>query len=194
MSETMSAIQERNAKTTYGFWVYLMTDCVLFAALFATYIVLHNNTAGGKGTQELFSLPYALTETIILLTSSFTCGLAMLAGQRKDKRQVVAWLAVTFILGWAFLLMELVEFNHLHMEGNGWDRSAFLSSFFTLVGTHGLHITTGLLWMLVFVPRLLKQGVTATNARRLALFGMFWHFLDLVWIFIFSIVYLVGAL
>jgi cytochrome o ubiquinol oxidase subunit III len=194
MTETISAIQERNAKTTYGFWVYLMTDCILFAALFATYIVLHDNTAGGNDSSKLFDLPYALAETIILLTSSFTCGLAMLAGQRQDKRQVAIWLAVTFVLGWIFLLLEVTEFSHLHANGNGWDRSAFLSGFFTLVGTHGLHITTGLLWMLVFVPRLLKQGVTPTNARRLALFGMFWHFLDLVWIFIFSIVYLVGAL
>lgn len=194
MTESVAIREERNSKTTYGFWVYLMTDCVLFAALFATYIVLHNNTDGGDGSKTLFNLPYALTETMILLTSSFTCGLAMLAGQRRDRKQVALWLIVTFLFGLAFLTLELNEFHHLHHDGNGWERSAFLSGFFTLVGTHGLHISVGLLWVLVFLPNLLKKGMTDTNTRRLAMFGMFWHFLDLVWIFIFSIVYLVGAL
>lgn len=186
--------QERTERTTYGFWVYLMTDCVLFATLFATYIVLHGNIAGGKGSSDLLSLPYALAETLILLTSSFTCGLAMLAGQRQNKTAVLVLLAITFALGAAFLGLELHEFARMHAEGNGWARSGFLSGFFTLVGTHGAHITTGLLWLAVFAVRFWKQGFTLANSRRLTLFGMFWHFLDVVWIFIFSIVYLLGAL
>lgn len=186
--------QERTQRTTYGFWVYLMTDCVLFASLFATYIVLHGNVAGGQGSSDLFNLPYALAETLILLTSSFTCGLAMLAGQRQNKTAVLVFLALTLALGAAFLGLELHEFARMHAEGNGWARSGFLSGFFTLVGTHGAHITTGLLWLAVFIPHLRRQGFTPANSRRLTLFGMFWHFLDVVWIFIFSIVYLIGAL
>jgi len=181
-------------KTAFGFWVYLMTDCVLFATLFATYAVLHNNTYGGPAGAELFKLPYALVETLLLLTSSFTCGLAMIALQRRDKRQIIGWLSGTFLLGGAFLAMELAEFSHLAAEGHSWTASAFMSAFFTLVGTHGAHITVGLLWILVLLPRIARQGITPHTARRLALFSMFWHFLDVVWIMIFTIVYLFGAL
>ncbi len=181
-------------KTLFGFWVYLMTDCVLFACLFATYAVLHHNTYGGLTGRELFSLPYVLTETLILLTSSFTCGLAMLAVQRKDKRQLIGWLAVTFLLGVAFLIMEVTEFRHLVHEGNSWRRSGFLSAFFTLVGTHGLHISIGLLWMAVMGKQTIRQGFTSGNIRRLTMLSLFWHFLDVIWIFIFTIVYLLGAL
>jgi cytochrome o ubiquinol oxidase subunit 3 len=180
-------------KTPFGFWVYIMTDCILFATLFATYAVLRNNTFGGPGGAELFSLPFVLVETLILLTSSFTCGLAMLAVHRRDMRQVLIWLAATFLLGAAFLGMELSEFTKLVAEGNSWQRSGFLSSFFTLVGTHGLHITTGLIWAGVLGRQIWKQGITASSAKRLTLFSIFWHFLDIVWIFIFTMVYLLGA-
>jgi len=181
------------AKNTFGFWVYLMTDCVLFAALFATYAVLHNNVNGGAGGRDLFSLPYVLGETLILLTSSFTCGLAMLAAHRGEVKKVVAWVDVTVLLGLAFLAMELTEFMRLVHEGNGWQASGFLSSYFTLVGTHGLHITIGLLWMIVMLVRVMKRGLTGSSMRRLTMLSMFWHFLDIVWIFIFTVVYLLGA-
>lgn len=185
---------DRDTRVIFGFWVYIMTDCVLFASLFATYAVLHNNTNDGPTGSVLFSLPYVLTETMLLLTSSFTCGLAMLAMKRERLQQLVAWLGITFILGASFLGMELKEFHKLALDGNSWHRSGFLSSYFTLVGTHGLHITVGLLWMLVLVWQLNKRGLTRGNNRRLTLLSMFWHFLDIVWIFIFSIVYLMGAL
>lgn len=192
---TFELEQQRSAseKTFLGFWVYLMTDCVLFASLFAVYAVLHGNTFGGPGGQELFKLPYILTETLILLTSSFTCGLAMVAAQRRQKDQVLLWLGITMALGVAFLTMELTEFHKLAVEGNSWRRSGFLSSYFTLVGTHGLHITLGLLWMIVMMLYTSSRGLTHTVTKRLQLLSLFWHFLDVVWIFIFTIVYLFGA-
>lgn len=186
--------REATDKTVFGFWTYLMTDCVLFACLFATYAVLHGNTFGGPSGHELFKLPYVLTETMILLTSSFTCGLAMIAAQKRDKRQVLFWLGVTFLLGLGFLGMELSEFHNMVLEGNSWRRSGFLSSYFTLVGTHGLHITFGLIWMAVTAWFTLKKGLTDTMMKRLTLLSLFWHFLDVVWIFIFTIVYLFGGL
>jgi len=185
--------QTLHDKTTFGFWVYLMTDCVLFAALFATFAVLRNNTFGGPSGRELFDMPFVLAETLILLTSSFTCGLAMLAAHRQNKRLVLALFGITFLLGIAFLTLELTEFTHLVHEGNSWQRSGFLSAFFTLVGTHGAHITAGLLWMLVLLPRVWKRGVTYMTMRRLTLLSLFWHFLDIIWIFIFTIVYLMGV-
>jgi cytochrome o ubiquinol oxidase subunit 3 len=190
------AMDEHEAyeKNVFGFWVYLMTDLLMFAALFAAFAVLRGNTFGGPSSKELFNLPYALVETIILLTSSFTCGIAMLAVHRKKKNQVLAWFIVTFLLGVSFLGMELFEFNNLVSEGNSWQRSAFLSSFFTLVGTHGLHITFGLIWMLICLVVVWSRGLTSGMARKLALLSLFWHFLDVVWIFIFTIVYLMGAI
>ena len=181
-------------KTVFGFWVYLMTDCVLFAALFATYAVLHGNTFGGPGGHELFKLPYVLVETMALLTSSFTCGLAVLSAQRRDRQQVLLWLGVTFLLGATFLGLELTEFRHMVMEGNSWRRSGFLSGYFTLVGTHGLHITFGLIWMAVTMWFVRAKGLTHSMLKRLTLLGLFWHFLDIVWIFIFTIVYLFGSM
>jgi cytochrome o ubiquinol oxidase subunit 3 len=186
--------REATDKTVFGFWVYLMTDCVLFASLFATYAVLHGNTFGGPSGHELFKLPYVLTETMVLLTSSFTCGLAMIAAQKRDKQQVLLWLAVTFLLGLTFLGLELSEFRSMVLEGNSWRRSGFLSSYFTLVGTHGLHITFGLIWMAVAGWFTLKKGLTHGIMKRLTLLSLFWHFLDVVWIFIFTIVYLFGSL
>ena len=184
---------ESEEKTVFGFWIYILTDCMLFASLFATFIVLRNNTAGGHPSSELFSLPFVLTETLILLTSSYFCGLAILAMRRRNKDALIKWLILTGALGLAFLGLELYEFNNLVQEGNGWQRSAFLSAFFTLVGTHGLHITSGLIWVSVLVVQILKKGITAPVARRVTLFSLFWHFLDIVWIFIFTLVYLLGA-
>jgi len=183
-----------NAKTILGFWTYLMTDCVLFASLFAVYAVLHNNTFGGESARTLFSLPYALAETFILLTSSFACGLAILTARQRRQTLALTLFGMTFVLGLAFLAMELTEFHHLAVEGNSWRRSGFLSAYFTLVGAHGLHIVTGLLWMLVLMFKVIRGGLTSITLRRLTLLSMFWHFLDVIWIFIFTIVYLLGAI
>ncbi len=190
----MSHAAAADTKSTFGFWVYIMTDCVLFATLFAVFSVLRYNTFGGPGSNELFSLPFVLTETMILLTSSFTCGLAMLAARQMQKRRALIWLAVTFLLGAAFVTLELHEFSNLVNEGNGWRRSGFLSSYFTLVATHGLHVSIGLLWMGLMMFKVRAQGLTAINMRRLTCLSLFWHFLDIVWIFIFSVVYMLGAL
>ncbi|MFA5004033.1 MAG: cytochrome o ubiquinol oxidase subunit III [Candidatus Saccharimonadales bacterium] len=181
-------------KTLFGFWLYIMTDCVLFASLFATYAVLRNNTFGGPGGGELFSLPFVLTETLILLTSSFTMGLAMLASRGRAKRQVAYWLGITFLLGLAFLVLEVSEFRHLAHEGNSWRRSGFLSAFFTLVSTHGLHITVGLTWIAAMIVKVYRSGLSGHTIRRLTMLSMFWHFLDIIWIFIFTVVYLMGVL
>jgi cytochrome o ubiquinol oxidase subunit III len=184
---------EATEKTAIGFWLYLMTDCVLFASLFAVYVVLRHNTFGGPGGADLFKLPYVLTETFVLLTSSFTCGLAMLAAQRHSKREVVCWLGITFLLGTTFLGLELHEFHAMVLEGNSWRRSGFLSAYFTLVGTHGTHITFGLIWMAVLAVYVWKKGLTQSTRKRLMLLSLFWHFLDVIWIFIFTIVYLYGS-
>ena len=181
-------------KKTLGFWIYLMTDCVLFAGLFATFAVLRTSTANGPTGAQIFDMPFVLSETLILLTSSFTIGLAILGSARGYKKQTLFWLIVTFALGAAFLTLELSEFSHLTQVGNGWDKSAFLSSYFTLVGTHGLHIAIGLLWLIVMIFRLWYLKFKQSDLNRLALFALFWHFLDVVWIFIFSIVYLIGGL
>lgn len=186
--------QETQDKAVFGFWVYIMTDCILFASLFAVYAVLNNNTFGGPSGKDLFSLPYILTETLILLTSSFTCGLAMLAARANHKNKVIFWFCITFLLGLAFLIMEVTEFRHLAAMGDSWRRSGFLSSYFALVGTHGLHISVGLLWMIVLVYKVKKSGLATSTIRRLTLLSLFWHFLDIIWIFIFTIVYLRGAI
>jgi cytochrome o ubiquinol oxidase subunit 3 len=194
ISTHLTAKQAANENTLLGFWIYLMTDCILFGSLFATYIVLHNNTFGGPGGDKLFDMPAILVETLLLLTSSFTCGLAMLAVRQRNVRQTLLWFGFTFVLGAIFLIMELTEFRHLALEGNSWQRSGFLSAFFTLVGTHGLHITIGLLWLSVMGWQLWKGGLTSNTVRRLTVFSMFWHFLDIIWIFIFTFVYLMGDL
>lgn len=179
-----------DSKALLGFWIYLMTDCVLFASLFAVYAVLHKNVVAGPGGPQIFSLPYVLVETFVLLTSSFTCGLAMLAAHRADIRKVVGWFSITALLGLSFLTLELSEFSKLVRDGHSWRQSGFLSSYFTLVGTHGLHITVGLLWISLLLGQVVRKGLTPGNLKRLTLFSMFWHFLDLIWIFIFTVVYL----
>lgn len=182
----------REESVMFGFWVYLMTDLVTFAAFFAAFAVLRGNTFGGPSGKELFNLPFALAETLILLTSSFTCGLAMLAVRNNKKNQSLAWFKVTFLLGASFLVLEFIEFSRLIAEGDDWTRSAFLSSFFALVGAHGLHITVGLLWMFVSMILLWSRGLTPFVVSKLERLSLFWHFLDIVWIFIFTIVYLLS--
>ena len=186
--------QDVFSRTVLGFWMYLMTDCVLFGSLFATYAVLHNQTFGGPTSKDLFQLSTAFMETMILLGSSITCGLGLLAAVQGKKNQVLGWLALSFLLGASFVATEVHEFTHLVLEGNSWQRSAFLSSFFTLVGTHGTHVSFGLLWLIVVMSQVACVGINVTTFRRLVVFGLFWHFLDLVWIFIFTFVYLMGVL
>lgn len=194
MSQALAQEHEASdEKSIFGFWVYLMTDCVVFATLFATYAVLHKNTAGGPSAFEIFELPYVLVETMLLLVSSFTTGLVMLALHKGNLRQVVLWLAATFVLGAGFLGMELFEFAHMIEEGHGPATSGFLSSYFTLVGTHGFHIFIGLLWIGILTVVLLRRGITRTTKRRTAMLSLFWHFLDIIWICIFSFVYLLGV-
>lgn len=191
--ETLGELEEQKETKSLGFWIYLMTDCILFASLFATYIILRDATNGGVAGRDIFEMPFVLVETMILLISSFVCGLAVLAARAKNKPLVFMWLTVTFLLGLTFLGMELSEFSKLASEGHGWWASAFLSAFFTLVGTHGLHIAVGLLWLGVMMWQLATRGFTPGVQRRLVLFGLFWHFLDIIWIFIFTLVYLMGV-
>ncbi len=179
-------------KGYYGFWVYIMSDCVLFASLFATYAVLHTETFNGPAPAQLFDLSFVLTETLILLTSSFMCGIAYLSAREGKKQLTLYALIATLILGLSFLGMEVSEFGKLVASGHGWTVSAFLSSYFALVGTHGLHVFLGSLWMLVLIGHIALRGITDTLVRRLAYFSLFWHFLDIIWIFIFTIVYLMG--
>lgn len=183
-----------DATDVFGFWIYIMSDCVLFAALFATYAVLYTNTFGAPGIKELASLPYVLVETMALLASSFTCGMAILGMYKDKKSQVIFWLGVTFLFGLAFVSMEIREFVEFYVAGHGWQTSAAMSAFYTLVGTHGLHVSIGLLWMLVVIFQLSLHGITPTMRRRLTYLALFWAFLDIVWIFVFTIVYLMGVI
>jgi len=178
----------------FGFWVYLMTDCILFASLFATYAVLRHNYAGGPTGMELFDLRYVLIETMFLLFSSFSNGFAMLSVHRGSRSATLKWLLLTALLGLGFVGMEVYEFTHLVMEGNGPDRSGFLSAFFGLVGTHGAHVSIGLIWMSVMMWQLFTKGITPVITSRLLRLSMFWHFLDIIWIVVFTVVYLMGVL
>ncbi|MGK0663926.1 cytochrome o ubiquinol oxidase subunit III [Serratia marcescens] len=178
----------------FGFWIYLMSDCILFASLFATYAVLVNGTAGGPTGKDIFDLKFVLVETFLLLFSSITYGMAMIAMNKGKVGGVNTWLFLTFLFGLGFVAMEIYEFHHLIAEGFGPDRSAFLSSFFALVGTHGLHVTSGLIWIIVLMIQVSKFGLTATNKTRLMCLSLFWHFLDVVWICVFTVVYLLGVM
>lgn len=180
--------------TMIGFWLYLMSDCLMFAVLFAVYAVLGRSYAAGPSGADLFNLPLIAANTALLLASSITYGFAMIAMLKGNKRGVLSWLAITGLLGLGFLSLELYEFNHLIHEGAGPWRSAFLSSFFTLVGTHGLHVTFGTIWLVVLMVQVSKLGLTSANKRRLICLSMFWHFLDLIWIGVFTFVYLMGVL
>ena len=181
---------EANDRVMFGFWIYLMTDLLMFSILFAVYAVLHDSTFGGETGRQLFKLPLALTETLLLLTSSFTCGIAMIAARRNKKLQTLIWFGITFALGLTFLILELREFVALIHDGHTLQSNAFMSSFFVLVGTHGLHITSGLLWMAITLIFVIKRGLNSHLVRKLSMLSLFWHFLDIIWIFIFTIVYL----
>lgn len=185
---------DAGANKIFGFWIYLMSDCIIFATLFATYAVMVNNTAGGVAGKDIFELPYVLGETALLLLSSITYGMAVINMNNNNKRAVIAWLLLTFALGIGFIGMEINEFHKLIVEGHGPDRSGFLSGFFTLVGTHGLHVTCGLIWMLVLMFQIGTRGLSATNRTRIMCLSLFWHFLDVVWICVFTIVYLMGVM
>jgi cytochrome o ubiquinol oxidase subunit 3 len=177
-----------------GFWIYLMSDCLIFAVLFATHGVLGRNYAAGPGPQDLFDLPLVAVNTSMLLFSSITYGFAMLAMEKDKQKATLIWLAITGLFGAAFVGLELYEFAHLIMEGAGPQRSAFLSSFFTLVGTHGVHVTVGIIWLITLMVQVGKYGLGAANKRRLMCLSLFWHFLDVIWIGVFSFVYLMGVL
>jgi cytochrome o ubiquinol oxidase subunit 3 len=180
--------------TNLGFWLYLMSDCLIFAVLFATHGVLGRNYAAGPSPADLFDLQLVAINTAMLLFSSITYGFAMLQMERNAKAETLFWLAVTGLFGAAFLGLELYEFAHLIHEGAGPTRSAFLSSFFTLVGTHGLHVTFGIIWLITLMVQVSKHGLIPENRRRLMCLSMFWHFLDVIWIGVFSFVYLMGVL
>lgn len=182
----------KDSTTLFGFWTYLMTDFVLFAGLFAVFAVLRGGVTGvGAG---MFSPPFVLTETLILLTSSFTCGLALLAGRANKKTLTLFLLLITFVLGATFVGLELSEFSKLIGEGMGPQYNGFMSSYFALVGTHGVHVAVALVWMLALVIAIFARGLTQSNLRKLTLLTFFWHFLDIIWIFIFTVVYLLAIL
>jgi len=184
---------DSDAIDIFGFWLYILTDCILFASLFATYLVLNHPGAYGPALKEYISLSYVLGETFLLLTSNFTYGLSILSVNKNKLLRTKLWLMLTFILGAGFVAMEVNEFIHLVHEGFSWQTSGAASSFFTLVGTHGLHVSFGLLWILVMISQLFVFGINKEVKRRLVYLGLFWNFLDIVWIFLFSIVYLMGA-
>jgi cytochrome o ubiquinol oxidase subunit 3 len=183
---------DAGGNTVFGFWIYLMSDCLLFASLFASYAVLSHNTNGGPAGRQLFDLKYVAVETLFLLLSSITYGMAMMGTLKRNSAKVLLWLGITALFGLGFIGMELNEFHHLIEEGNGPGRSAFLSAFFTLVGTHGIHVTSGLLWLFVLMFQVASKGVTETSRTRLMCLSLFWHFLDIVWICVFTVVYLMG--
>jgi cytochrome o ubiquinol oxidase subunit III len=180
--------------TLLGFWLYLMSDCLVFACLFACYGVLGRNYAGGPTGADLFDLPLVAVNTTLLLLSSITYGFAVLQMQLDRRAGTLFWLLVTGLLGAGFVGIELKEFAHLVAEGNGPQRSAFLSSFFTLVATHGLHVSFGIVWLVTLMSQVMRHGLIAANKRRLMCLSMFWHFLDVVWIGVFTFVYLMGVL
>jgi cytochrome o ubiquinol oxidase subunit 3 len=185
---------EAGGSTLIGFWIYLMSDALIFATLFATYGVLGTAYAGGPSPSEIFQLPLVALNTALLLVSSITYGFAVIAMQEDRLGATKLWLAITGLLGAGFVGIELYEFNHLIHEGATPQTSAFLSAFFTLVATHGLHVTFGIIWLGVMLVQLTQRGLIAENKRRLLCLSMFWHFLDVVWIGVFTFVYLLGVL
>lgn len=182
------------SSTMLGFWIYLMSDCLMFAVLFAIYGVLGASYAAGPAPKDLFDLELVALNTAMLLFSSITYGFAMLAMVKGNVRPTLAWLAVTGLFGLAFLGIELYEFQHLIHIGATPQRSAFLSSFFVLVGTHGLHVTFGIVWLVTLMAQVWRFGLIEANRRRLMCLSMFWHFLDVIWIGVFTFVYLMGVL
>jgi cytochrome o ubiquinol oxidase subunit III len=186
--------ESKSIVVPYGFWLFVLSDMVIFSALFATYASLVNATDGGPTTNQLFDRNLVAVETLALLLSSFVCGLAMITAKRSNMVWTQIWLLITGLLGVVFLSIELYEFASMIAEGAGPQRSAFLSAFFTLVGCHGLHVTAGLLWLGTMMAQLLAKGFRAHIMRRLLCFSVFWHALDIIWVAIFTIVYLIGTL
>lgn len=178
---------------TFGFWIYLMTDVMIFGTFFAAYIVLRGNTNGGPGPADLFEIGGIIASTFILLTSSYTCGLALLAMNKGHKKKLIGWLGITALLGAIFIGLEISEFTHLVHAGATMGSSAFLSAFYTLVGTHGLHVVIGLVWMIAVIVQIARRGITPVTRRKVNTISLFWHFLDVVWIFVFTVVYLMGV-
>jgi len=186
--------QSKSIVVPYGFWLFVLSDMVLFSALFASYASLVHATDGGPTTAELFDRKLVAVETLALLLSSFVCGLAMITAKRKNMAWTQIWLLATGALGLVFLGIELFEFGKMIGEGAGPQRSAFLSSFFTLVGCHGAHVTAGLLWLGTMMAQIWAKGFRQDIVRRLLCFSVFWHALDIIWVAIFTIVYLIGTL
>ena len=191
---TVEAWEEHDiaANQAFGFWLYLMSDLILFASIFATYAVLAHSYAGGPTGGELFDLGTTFTETMLLLVSSATFGLAMINMHQGKRDWVLGWMIITFLLGSSFLYMEVHEFAKMIGEGHGPERSGFLSAFFTLVGTHGIHVTAGLIWMAIMAVQVLSKGFTLPVQSKMMHLSMFWHFLDIVWVAVFTIVYLLS--
>ncbi|MCB1114984.1 MAG: cytochrome c oxidase subunit 3 [Chlamydiia bacterium] len=182
------------SKTTFGFWVYLLSDLMFFATLFAAYAVLSKNTFGGPTQKEIFSLPYATIETLMLLAAAFTAGLGGALTHRKSKGGAITFFLITFVLGLFFLPMLHHEYSHIFALGYSWKSNAFLSMYFTLTGTLALHVIIGLLWTLVLLPPVFKQGITPLYLKRLSCLRIFWQFINIVWVFIFTFVYLLGVI
>jgi heme/copper-type cytochrome/quinol oxidase subunit 3 len=195
--QTQMPLEFRDSHETLGilgFWLFLASDVVLFACLFAVYAVFHGRVAAGPTPLQIFHLGPVLTETVLLLTSSFTCGIGIFMMRRGRTKALMAWLALTMLLGLAFVGMEITEFTTDVATFGTWHQSAFLSSFFTLVGTHGGHVSFGILWAAALLVRLWRQGITQATARRVYTFSLYWHFLDIIWIFLFTVVYLSGKI
>ncbi len=178
----------------FGFWTYIMSDCLLFATMFATYAVLSMSTVGQVDPKDVLDLKFVAVETALLLFSSFTFGMAMLGAYAKNMKKMANWLIVTWLLGFGFICMELYEFNHLLHIGASPQNGGYWSGFFGLIGTHGLHVTAGLIWMIVMFFHFKRDGLSSDNMTRLSMLSLFWHFLDIIWVCVFSIVYLIGAL
>lgn len=181
-------------KVLFGFWLYIFSDCMLFATLFAVFAVLSQSFSGGIEPSELFELNFVAVETGLLLFSSFTFGLAMLGANNKNMKVMISWLVVTLLLGLGFLGMELYEFYHFSHEGATPQTSAYWSAFYALVGTHGLHVLSGIIWMFVLFYHFYRDGLTTKNTTRLACLSLFWHFLDIIWVCVYSFVYMRGVL
>ena len=184
--------ESKNIIVPYGFWLFILTDIIMFSALFASYAVLVGATDGGPTGRDLFELRGVAIETVALLLSSFVCGLALIAAKRRNMLWTQIWLLVTGLLGFVFLVIELSEFNSMIIAGAGPQRSAFLSAFFALVGCHGAHITAGLLWIGTLMAQVWAKGFQPHIQRRFLCFTLFWHALDIVWVAIFTLVYLMG--
>ncbi|WP_339205978.1 cytochrome o ubiquinol oxidase subunit III [Paenibacillus sp. FSL K6-3182] len=185
---------DQESMKMFGFWLFLITDVILFGTLFATYVVLRLNTDGGPTGAELLEMNGIIISTFILLTSSFTSGIAVLEMNKGNKRGLILWLAITAVLGASFIYLEVNEFMHLVHEGANIGTSAYWSAFFVLVGTHGLHVSLGLVWMIALILQIRRRGITPVTKRKIGIISLYWHFLDVVWIFVFSIVYLMGVM